>query len=343
MNIMEQRLCDIGERGLLRGLVKAHCGAAGDDCAIVGIDGDCVVITTDPVPRPAASVIAGDDDWYWRGWLLVTINASDLAASGAEPVAFVAAVDAEREMQVSSLERFLLGVEEGCAAAGLQYAGGNLREAAGFSATGTAIGKGRASSMLTRRGASEDDLLVSVGRAGAFWRDALAVRNGGAVARDSSPVFRPRSQIHVMRELAARGLVGAAMDNSDGLLPTVEELSRQNELEIEVDLELLRRCESGASESVDPARLCLGWGDWNVVCSVAARKFEEVRLVAEGVGGEVYQLGRFGAAGEAVVIRGARSVCRAPRLESERFAQDSWFFEGVDGYIKRLLTVELPE
>lgn len=309
---MGQRLCDIGERGLLRGLVKARCGAAGDDCARVGIAGDCVVvITTDPVPRPAASVIAGDDDWYWRGWLLVTINASDLAASGAEPLAFVAAVDAEREMQVLSLDRFLLGVEESCAAAGLLYAGGNLREASEFGATGTAIGKGRAGAMLTRRGASKEDLLVSVGRAGTFWRDALAVKNGGVVARDSSPVFKPRSQIHVMRELAARGLVGAAMDNSDGLLPTVEELSRQNELEIEVDLELLRNCESGESgesESVDPARLCLGWGDWNVVCSVAAREFEEVRLVAESVGGQVYQLGRFGAVGEGVVIRGARSV-----------------------------------
>ena len=340
---MGQRLSDVGERELLRGLVKKHCGVAGDDCAVISVDLDSVVVTTDPVPAPAAKVIAGDEDPYWTGWLLVTINASDLAASGAEPVAFVAAVDARPDMLVSALERFLQGVEDSCEAAGLQYAGGNLREASCFSATGTAIGKCRAENALTRRGASRGDLLVSVGRAGAFWRDALTVHTGSSVDAEGSPLFMPESQIRIMHHLAGRGLVGAAMDNSDGLLPTLEELARENKLGIEIDLNLLRKCEQRGPAEIDPARLCLGWGDWNVICSVAGRNFEELRSVARRVGGQVFRLGSFGDPSESVLVRGNTAVSKAPRLESERFASDSWFSRGVDAYIKRLLTVPLPE
>lgn len=32
----------------------------------------------------------------------------------------------------------------------------------------------------------------------------------------------------------------------------------------------------------------------------------------------------------------------APRLESERFAQDSWFGSGIQGYVDLLLGVDLP-
>ena len=340
---MGERLCDVGERKLLRGLIRKHCQVAGDDCAVLSVALDSVVVTTDPAPPPAAKVIGADDDPYWMGWLLVTINASDLAASGAKPVAFVAAVDAQRDMFVYALDRFLQGVGDSCVSAGLQYAGGNLREATWFSATGTAIGECKAGRALTRRGASPGDLLVSVGRVGVFWRDALIVRNGGEVAREGSPLYRPESQVRVMYKLAEKGLIGAAMDNSDGLLPTLEELATQNDLRIEVDLEAMRGCEEGGPKGIDPARLCLGWGDWNVVCSVAKADFRELELAAEGVGGKVIRLGSFVDAGASVILRGSRSVTEAPRLESERFASDSWFSGSVGDYIERLLTLPLPE
>jgi len=35
-------------------------------------------------------------------------------------------------------------------------------------------------------------------------------------------------------------------------------------------------------------------------------------------------------------------MAAAPRLESERFAKDSWFTAGIEGYIQALLQVELP-
>jgi len=44
-----------------------------------------LVATTDPCPEPLVFSL-GYTDLYYQGWLLATINFSDLAAAGAEPL-----------------------------------------------------------------------------------------------------------------------------------------------------------------------------------------------------------------------------------------------------------------
>src|SRR5262245_17352750 len=122
-------LFDLGERRILREIIPRFVSAAGDDCASVTLRSSHVLITTDPVPRPAARIIGQDDDPYWLGWLLVTINASDIAASGAVPEGFVAALDLPKHFAVTDFERLLQGIVDSCQAHGLRYVGGNIREA----------------------------------------------------------------------------------------------------------------------------------------------------------------------------------------------------------------------
>ena len=74
--------------------------------------GGYLVATIDPVPQPAAQVIAGETDPFWMVWLLVTINASDIAASGARPEAFLAAFDMPRDWPIADLDRLMLGVKK---------------------------------------------------------------------------------------------------------------------------------------------------------------------------------------------------------------------------------------
>ena len=58
---------------------------------------------------------------------------------------------------------------------------------------------------------------------------------------------------------------------------------------------------------------------------------------------EVTTIGNFRNGGAQVFIDRGGKTGPAPRLESERFAADSWFSEGIQGYIDRLLSVNLPE
>jgi thiamine-monophosphate kinase len=220
---MSKTLRDLGERFILRHIIPEYCSAAGDDCASVAFGDADVIMTTDPVPTPAANLLGGDSDPYWMGWLLVVINASDLAAAGATPVAFLSALEVEPERSVEEFRRLLAGIRDCCEAEGLAYMGGNLREGSRMGGVGTAVGRVRHRAALRRSGAMPGDFLVSVGDGGIFWRDALGAARGGiSLDKRISPVFSPHSQVRAMEALAAGGFVRAAIDNSDGLLPRAD-------------------------------------------------------------------------------------------------------------------------
>lgn len=337
MNKTVPSLIDLGERRILKEIIPKFVKAAGDDCAIVSTGLGYLALTTDPVPPPAATVIGGDDDLFWTGWLLVTINASDIAASGAAPLAFVAALDLPNDLPVSSLERLLEGIQASCAANGLAYVGGNLREAPKVAAVGTAIGTVEKEA-LTRRGAQPGDLAVVIGRGGRFWADVMRHRAGIHVNPAESPLFSPVSQVATMHQLHGAGLVKCAMDTSDGLAPSLYEVASVNDLCIEVDLSLIRRASTEHDVGERSERLWMGWGDWTVLAAVAPSNMVAVAEIAED-GCTV--IGNFSAGSGVFLVDGERRI-QLGRLESERFAKDSWFSSGVDGYLKILKELPLP-
>jgi thiamine-monophosphate kinase len=77
-----------------------------------------------------------------------------------------------------------------------------------------------------------------------------------------------------MHRLAELGIVNAAMDNSDGLLRTLNELAYASAVGISLDLESLRVARTEGI-GVDPARLWLGWGDCNVLVAVSPKNADE--------------------------------------------------------------------
>ncbi|MCK1754137.1 thiamine-monophosphate kinase [Bradyrhizobium sp. 137] len=337
------KLIDLGEREILKQIIPRFVTGAGDDCAIIEIAGGHLVVTTDPVPPPAAAAIGQDDDPFWMGWLLVTINVSDLAAAGAVPLGFLAAIECEAERTTASFERLLEGVRASCSAAQIAYVGGNLREAARLSAVGTAFGMCTPYRPLTRIGAKDGDIIVSIGQGGAFWRDAIRLLEGkGIGAKEESPVFKPVSQIGFVHHLAREHLVAAAMDNSDGLLPSLSELANKNSLGVVLDLEALTVPGLTREESDDAARYWLGWGDWNVILAVSPAHEHRVFELAHVAGVSASRIGRFTTEHREVILRRGNNTALAPRLESERFARDSWMLKGIGEYVRMLKEVSLP-
>lgn len=336
-------LLDLGEREILRTLIPKFANGAGDDCAVIETSAGQFVVTTDPVPPPAAHLIGQDDDPYWMGWLLVTINVSDLAAAGARPLGFVAAIEAEASRSVESFERLFLGVSDCCKQAGIPYVGGNIRESSKLSGVGTAFGICDNYPALTRRGAADGDLVISVGAGGTFWRDATRLLAGAKLPdKLSSNVFSPRSQIQYMSEFARRGLISAAMDNSDGLLPTLAELASKNGLGIELNLDFLTVSDVAAENAADGARFWFGWGDWNVIACVSPNHFQGLQHLADRLGADVREIGQISNKFSNVVMRRGGVVVPAPRLESERFSRDSWMTIGISEYVRLLREVQIP-
>lgn len=332
-------LGDLGERRILRDIIPQYVCSAGDDCAIIGSLKGHVVVTTDPVPSPAANVIGGDMDLYWLGWLLVTINASDVAASGAMPRAFVAALELPSKLPVDDLHRLLQGVRDSCLANGLDYVGGNLREAAAVGGVGTAIGTSKRRP-LTRRGARLGDQVILIGEGGRFWADVERLRRGIPVSKERSPVFAPISQTRNVHKLHDKGLLVCAMDTSDGLAPTLEEVSRVNSLNLNVRLNSMTMSDTSLCER--PERLWMGWGDWSVVAAVRPSKLEAVIEMLHSLRAPHTVIGEFVAGPPGVNLVTGTSNMPLGRLESERFAADSWFSKGVDEYRRMLHALALP-
>lgn len=312
------KMIDLGERRVLSEIIPKYVPTAGDECAILIAGQSSIVVTTDPVPPPAASVIGGDPDPYWMGWRLVVINASDLAAAGASPLGFLAAIECPRKYPVPQFERLLSGIKDACENEHLSYCGRNLREADKLAGVGTAVGWTPGRVPIARSGGQPGDLVVSVGVGGRFWRDALQAREGKVVDRATSPLFRPRSQMSIMGKLAEHGLIRAAMDNSDGLLPSLQEIANKNSCRVHIDVEKIR----AASLTPDDAhiRYWMGWGDWNVIAVINPETWSELVDLTATDHANVTLIGELSAGPPIVKLCSGDKAIVAPRLESERFA-----------------------
>ncbi len=182
----------------------------GDDCAVLA---DGTVLTTD--------VLVEGVHWDGRqgpedlGFKAVMVNASDLAAMGAEPRWALLTLSLPRPVDGAWVEAFDRGLRAGLAAAGLTLVGGDTTRSPGPAVVGITVG-GHASPEATLRrdgGQVGDELWVS-GTLGDAAAGFLLDDPPGPLRRAHA---RPSPPLHLGPALATRGLATAAMDLSDGL------------------------------------------------------------------------------------------------------------------------------
>src|SRR5262249_37077632 len=152
----------------------------GDDCARLGHG---FVATTDTCPTPLVASLGLTDPFY-TGWLLATINLSDLAAAGARPKGLLVNYTLPPDTPVRDFERLLDGADECAAAHGTRVLGGDIRDGTPAHLSATAVGRcpvrlPRGRRALSRRGARAGDQLLLVGSPGYLWA-AVLVHHGWA-------------------------------------------------------------------------------------------------------------------------------------------------------------------
>ena len=156
-------------------------------------------------------------DWHELGQRAAAVNISDLAASGAEPIALFVSVGAPTLDGV-------LALYEGIAETGVPVRGGDTTRAAEVVVTVTAIG--RADRVPGRSGAEPGDLVVVTGPLGAA---GAAFRNGR--------LSRPPLRVEEGRRLAE--VASAMLDISDGLAVDANHIARRSGCRIEIDLDAI--------------------------------------------------------------------------------------------------------
>ncbi len=347
------RLDELGERAIIRDLLRPRYGGSnwnfGSDCAATRVsanDGQWLVATTDPCPVPAAQHLGFDDYYYW-GWLLGTINLSDIAAAGAKPIGLLSSLILPGAMKVSDFSRLLDGLDDCCNTAGAEIIGGNLKEGDSTSISATALGLCDTHPM-SREGAKPGDAVCVVGSFGEFWAGYLHFsRNRSLMQADLSSlsvVLTPEPMVAVGESLRRSGIITACTDNSDGLYPSLVQLCADGRLGIQVDWGNATYSDfvTGVSAELDvePERLALGWGDWNLVVTVSRNDIHTLLDICSTLGVRGNVLGEVTAVPGVRVVRGDSSGLLLD-LDSQRFASDSWFTAGIESYINKLLTSPL--
>jgi len=207
---------------LLRPLGVGFPGALNlrDDAALVDVPpGHQLVIAKD-------ALVAGvhflhDDPPDLVAGKLLRVNLSDLAAMGAEPLAYLAVIARPPEFPENWLEEFVRGLERDQTAFGLHLIGGDTVGTTGpVFLTLTILGLVPSGHALRRDGAGPGQLICVSGTLGDAAMGLRILRGLAAPEDVSMPLVEryrtPRPRIALGRAL--RDIATAAIDISDGLL-----------------------------------------------------------------------------------------------------------------------------
>jgi thiamine-monophosphate kinase len=337
-----QVLRDLGERRILHNIIEDFFPPApgvlvpiGDDAAVVSLPhtDDAIVLTTDPCPVPVAWLL-GEKDYYLFGWYSVLINASDLAAMGATPTGVLLAVNARDDMLLDDFKRFLTGAADAASEFACPVLGGNLRDSNEFSCVGTAIGMCKRDHILQRAGANEGDLVVVIGDMGLFASGVIARIQGIGLTeperiKAEQHLLRPMARVREGQALASERLATSCIDSSDGLVNCFHEIALKSKVDIYLDFSRVA-CESVVSKvatksGVDPRKLLLMWGDWELVCTVPPSRLEHLDKAMKRLRTSYSVVGEARLGTGKVLIKNGSSYQRLDFVDNERFSASSYF------------------
>ncbi|UUO07858.1 thiamine-phosphate kinase [Blastopirellula sp. J2-11] len=290
----DDTLKDWGEFRLLNELILPilRRGSAGeelgDDCAFLSLNTaeQQLVVTTDVGPKPLVWAIGHESYRTW-GWYTVLANASDLAAAGANPLAFTTSVEAPAEMLVSNFREYFEGLDAACTAFSLKNAGGNIRVAPRFACHGTAFGTIPNSEQVGRSTCQPGDSIVSIGRNGYFISSYLKASRLGDLgqlsASERDAVLRPVPQIREMQILRKAKVLSSATDNSDGVMGSLWNIIERSNVGIELWLDDQKIPnyvhQEALQHGLDPKNLYLFWGDWQIIASVKSGRLDDFKRI----------------------------------------------------------------
>jgi thiamine-monophosphate kinase len=250
------RLDELGEFGLLAELERLGLaqGIADDAAQVEGL-----VVTQDALVE---GVHFRFDLVSWRdlGFRAAAVNLSDLAASGAEPLALIVSLGLPPDAAVEDVLELYAGLNE----PGVPVRGGDTTRAEAVLLSVTALG--RAERVPGRSGARPGDLVVVSGPLGA----------AGAAFREGR-LARPPLRLEEGRRLAA--VATAMLDVSDGLAPDAGHIAERSGCRLAIELE---RVPLAPGATIDD----LGFGeDYELLATTRdALGFPVIGRVVEGEG-----------------------------------------------------------
>jgi len=326
----------------------------GDDCAYLSADCRTLAVTADVGPKPLLDSLHGyESDLEAAGWLAVVATASDVATAGAKPFFLSNCIDAPPDLKVSDLAVYVRGYFKACSEFGFRNGGGDVRHGPTLAMRVFGAGTCEHGFKIGRGGARPGNRLVVIGPPGVFLATYLLAARGrteaivdGKLTVDAEKILRyPKPQLRSIELLAAKGLIAAASDTSDGLLGAIDNLARRSGCGFLLELSdalLPWSVVAAASEhGVDPWNIFFAWGDWSVAAAVPADRFQLFEDVCRENGVEWTPLGwATDSTGKLLANVNKSELVGVTPVRNENFISRG-FNAGIQGHLDYMLLTRL--
>ena len=159
---MTLKVSDIGEKELVKYIIANSKDITPDDTAITELTSTNLISTCDMLIQ--SKHFPETMSYFDMGFKSVTVNVSDLAAMGAEPLGFLLSIAVPKDLDLDSFKELIEGVLSACSYYSIPLIGGDTNEASEIIISGTALGL--CDNPLLKNTCSKDDLIAVTGDIG---------------------------------------------------------------------------------------------------------------------------------------------------------------------------------
>lgn len=270
------KLCDLGEKEIVRRL--ASFLDIGDDAAYIAHGKGFLLMSTDMMYEET-HILPGMS-YEQVGRFIVSVNASDIAAMGARPIAFLLACGNPPGMEYSDYEAMIRAADGQCRLYGMKFAGGDTKQAGKLTLSGFCVGY--AEKPVLRSTAKPGDLVAVTGCLGdaSLGADILLKglthpKAGPAIKKALEPSAR------VDAGLALGRYATAMTDISDSLAISLHDIAKMSGVAVKLYSEKIPLSDSSLSVAqglgLDIMDYALyGGADYELLFSVRPEDFGKV-------------------------------------------------------------------
>ncbi len=206
-----------------------------DDCAVVELKDDFLLITTDMIAEHTH--IPENATYRQVGWYLAAINLSDIAAMGGAPLGMVVALGLPSEFDDNDLNALMDGMNSCTSKFETSILGGDTKEAESLTLSGCAIGRVAKDRIMRRFGARAGDIVAVTGDLGEAGAAYHAMKNKTDEENSIEKLLEFQPRIPEGMALSETGVVTSCMDISDGLASSIHQLIKINKIGFRVDFD----------------------------------------------------------------------------------------------------------
>lgn len=259
----------------------------------------------------------------------VVMNVSDFAAKGVKPKALIVSLGLPRGLGKSSIEEIGKGLNAGAREYDTYVIGGDTGEASDLIINVSVFGTAKKVNIMLRSGAKPGDIVAVTGQFGKTAAGIKILTENIHTPKDIreklvESVLIPHARLREGLALGTARVVTAAIDSSDGLAWSLNEIAEASNIGFVIDkLPIAEEAEEFAkSNKLDSAELALyGGEEYELVLTVKQEGWKKAKQATADIGSELLPIGKV-TAGRSIVLSAKGKTCSIEAKGYEHFKND---------------------